>query len=301
MKKILKTVAVVGAILLAGSFVSCKGNKKDGAAESENSVRKIIAGTGGAHAPFEYRNDKNELVGFEPDLVREVFSRLPQYEVEFAIAEAQSTLTGLDAGLYQISFNQWGFNKSRGTKYIFSDVEGVIPHGIAVRKDNTEIKSVFDLPGHKVYTIPGNANDNIYRTWNANHPDKKILVSYVESLPHSLLDVDNGTIDFYYHSKPALIAERDTYGLQDDIKIIDVSLDDNREFSQGIEGSFFYFPIGEEQLRDDFNKAFEAALADGSVKKIFDKYFEGYDFLDSPEYIEKIRGYIAEALADVKK
>lgn len=286
-KNIIKIVAVL--LTVTGfTFVSC--SKK-----TESSVRKIIAGTGGNHAPFEFKDEKGELTGFEVELVREIFKKLPQYEVEFAVAESQSTLTGLDAGLYQISFNQWGYNKNRGSKYIISDVQGVLPHAIAVRKDNTEIKSVFDLPGHKVYTKPGNANDNIYRRWNERHPDKKITVGYREDLENALIDVENGVIDFYYHSKASLVPIIEKYNLKD-IKLIDISLADNHEFTQGIEGSFFYFPIGEEKLRDDFNAVFEELLEDGTVKQLFKQFFSDYEFLNSLDYVKETRAFIQKDL-----
>lgn len=288
-KGIIKTVAVILAASVFALF-SCTNKKAD------SSVRKIVAGTGGNHAPFEFKNEKGELTGFEVELVREIFKKLPQYEVSFVVAESQSTLTGLDAGLYQISFNQWGYNKNRGTKYIISDVQGVLPHAIAVRKDNKEIKSVFDLPGHNVYTKPGNANDNIYRRWNERHPDKKINVGYREDLGNALVDVENGVIDFYYHSKASLVQLIDSLKLKD-IKLIDVSLPDNHEFTQGIEGSFFYFPIGEEKLRDDFNAAFEELLADGTVEKLFHQFFPGYDFLNSLDYVKEARAFIEADLA----
>jgi len=282
-------ILVLSSVVLLTCF-SCKNKNKEG------QIRRIVAGTGGNHSPFEYRNEKGELTGFEVELVREIFKKLPNYEVSFVTADSQSTLTGLDAGLYQISFNQWGYNKNRGSKYIISDVQGVLPHSIAVHKNNTEIKNVWDLPGHKVYTLPGNANDNIYRSWNNRNPDKKIIVDYRESLANALIDVEDGVIDFYYHSKVSLVDIVKKYDLKN-IKLIDIPTEENIEFTQGIEGSFFYFPIGEEKLRDDFNKAYEELLIDGTVKKLFNQFFPGYEFTDTLEYIETCRKFIEKDLA----
>lgn len=292
MKKSLKKLAaVLAASTVLFGLISC--NKKE---RSSNGARKIIVATGGNTAPSTFRNEKDELVGYETDVVKEVFRRLPQYEIEFTIAESHSTLTGLDAGLYQVSYNTWGYNKSRGEKYIVSDVNAVIPHAILLREDNTDIKTVFDLPGHKVITIPGNANDNIYRAWNAKHPDNKIIVGYVETIGDFALQVSNGDIDFYYHSKPVINAKLQQTGIKG-LKVIDVPVDDNYKFKGGLAGNFYYFPKGEEKLRDDFNEAFEAAVADGSIKKIFEKYYPGYEFLVTPEYIKESREFIEKSLA----
>lgn len=292
-KNIIKNLIIIG-LLACGVFLSSCAKKK---AEVNDGTRKIVVATGGNTAPSTYRNEKDELVGYETEVVKEVFSRLPQYTYEFTIAEAHSTLTGLDAGLYQVSYNTWGYNKARGEKYIVSDVNAVIPHAILLRDDNTDIKTVFDLPGHKVITIPGNANDNIYRAWNEKHPNNQIEVGYVETIGDFSLQVLNKEIDFYYHSKPVINAQLEKTGIQG-LKVIDVSVDDNYTFKGGLAGNFFYFPKGEEKLRDDFNQAFEAAVADGAIEKIFQKYYPGYEFLVTPEYIKESREFIEKDLAN---
>ena len=289
--KFFKNFLLVLLALTAGGFFSCKKQ------QAADGIRKIIVATGGNTAPSTFRNEKDELVGYETEVVKEVFSRLPQYKIEFTIAESHSTLTGLDAGLYQVSYNTWGYNKSRGEKYIVSDVNAVIPHAILLREDNKDIKTVFDLPGHKVITIPGNANDNIYRAWNAKHPDNQINVGYVENIGDFSLQVSNGDIDFYYHSKPVINAQLAKTGIKG-LKVIDVSVEDNYTFKGGLAGNFFYFPKGEEKLRDDFNEAFEAALADGAIEKIFSKYYPGYEFLVTPAYIKESREFIEKSLSN---
>ena len=290
--KLLKGLIFVLSIFILGGLTSC--SKKT---EVKDGTRKIVIGTGGNTAPSTFRNEKDELVGYETEVVKEVFSRLPQYSIEFVVADAQSTLTGLDAGLYQVSYNTWGYNKSRGEKYIVSAPNAVIPHAILVREDNTDIKNVFDLPGHKVITLPGNANDNIYRAWNASHPDNQIQVGYVETIGDFSLQVLDKDIDFYYHSKPVIMAQLEKTGIQG-LKVIDVSVEDNYTFKGGLAGGFYYFPRGEEKLRDDFDAAFEAAVVDGAIEKIFQKYYPGYEFLVTPEYIKESREFIEKDLAN---
>lgn len=290
MKKslILLTVAALASSL----FLSCNGNKEKNAASGP---RKIIIGTGGNTPPATYRNEKDELIGYETDLAREIFSRLPQYEIEFVVAS--DTLTGLDAGLYQASYNIWGYNRKRADKYIFSDVESIIPHSIVVRDDNTEINSVFDLGGHTTLTIPGNANDNTYRLWNERHPEKKINIKYVESTGNFLLSVLNKDIDFYYHSTTTITAQLERTKLTG-LRVIDIPESENHEFSLGIPGSHFYFPKGEEKLRDDFNWALKEAVKDGSVKRIFEKYYPELEYLLSEQAIDENTALIKADLAE---
>ena len=126
--------------------------------------------------------------------------------------------------------------------------------------------------------------------------NNKINVGYVETIGDFTLQVSNKDIDFYYHSKPVINAQLQKTGIKG-LKVIDVPVDDNYKFKGGLAGNFYYFPKGEEKLRDDFNEAFEAAVADGSIKKIFEKYYPGYEFLVTPEYIKESREFIEKSLA----
>ena len=44
--------------------------------------------------------------------------------------------------------------------------------------------------------------------------------------------------------------------------------------------------------------ALEAAVVDGAIEKIFQKYYPGYEFLVTPEYIKESREFIEKDLAN---
>ena len=208
----------------------------------------------------------------------------------------------MDAGLYQVGFNQFEYNTTRGEKYIVSDVSGVIPRGILMREDRTDIKGIFDLPHHKTYSQPTNANTNLYKRWNAAHPDQEIILELVDDTllgdyENRLLD---GRIDFYYHFSSYLLAQNAVTGNKG-LKLVEVPLEDKVAFTGVPDGIFYLFPIGEEALADAYNTAFEAALADGSIAKIFDKWYGGQftNRLDA-DYVQYIKDFIVEDLAKAK-
>ena len=98
MKKTKKFWAVLAAAgLLAASFAGCGSNASanagsssgsaasssaEGSSASDSGEKKVIkAVTSGTLAPYFYVNDDNELTGVDIDIVKEVFNRLPQYEL----------------------------------------------------------------------------------------------------------------------------------------------------------------------------------------------------------------------------
>ena len=99
MKKTKKFWAVLAAAgLLAVSFAGCGSNASanagsssgsaasssaEGSSASDSGEKKVIkAVTSGTLAPYFYVNDDNELTGVDIDIVKEVFNRLPQYELK---------------------------------------------------------------------------------------------------------------------------------------------------------------------------------------------------------------------------
>ena len=119
MKKTKKFWAVLAAAgLLAASFAGCGSNASanagsssgsaasssaEGSSASDSGEKKVIkAVTSGTLAPYFYVNDDNELTGVDIDIVKEVFNRLPQYELKIEQADA---LQGVLSGQYDIAVN----------------------------------------------------------------------------------------------------------------------------------------------------------------------------------------------------
>ena len=118
MKKTKKFWAVLAAAgLLAASFAGCGSNASanagsssgsaasssaEGSSASDSGEKKVIkAVTSGTLAPYFYVNDDNELTGVDIDIVKEVFNRLPQYELKIEQADA---LQGVRHFIYVYTF-----------------------------------------------------------------------------------------------------------------------------------------------------------------------------------------------------
>lgn len=68
---------------------SAASSSAEGSSASDSGEKKVIkAATSGTLAPYFYVNDDNELTGVDIDIVKEVFNRLPQYELKIEQADA---------------------------------------------------------------------------------------------------------------------------------------------------------------------------------------------------------------------
>lgn len=311
-----KAVAVLAAGILAVSLAACgnadqsTGGAQTGAqgsttqesaaqssATSDNTEKTkiIVATTGTGPSPFIFQGDDGNLDGYDIAVIKEIFSRLPQYELEFQTTEFASIFTGIDAGYYQMGVNNISYNKERGEKYLFSDVYSVSTYGILVRDDNTDIQTLDDLPGHTTETSPTSYNASMYQSYNEAHPDAQIEVSYIEDSNNTPLSVSDGKIDFELFSKTTLQSQVAEYGLTN-VKIIDVPIEDSTAFMDKLSGNFFVVSKEYPQLVEDINTAFEAALEEGRILEISKQYLgddADNNTILNKEYIEFAKEYIA--------
>lgn len=241
---------------------------------SSEEVTVIKAATSGGPAPYITVNDDGSLTGYDIDVVNELFSRIDEYDVEWKITEFSSIFAGLDSGLYQVGVNHFGFNTDRAEKYIFSDVIAIDPVKILVSKDNTDINSVYDLPGHTTEAAATSYYLSVFDNFNATNPDTPINYTFVEDTGQTPLHVSEGIIDFEIFTGTTLQAQVESLGL-DDVKFIDVSTEENEWLTSGIEtppGTFYLVAKGNEDLANKLNEAFESAIEDGTIYELQKKY-----------------------------
>lgn len=306
MKKFNRLIAAIGiAALLIGTLAACGSENTSVTAPAEDSTDKIkvVAATSGAPSPYIY-DDNGTLYGYDIEVLEEIFSRLPQYELEWEVTEFASILTGIDAGYYQIGVNHLGYNTERAEKYLFSDVMSIDPVAIIVRDDNDEINSIYDLPGHSTEVSATNFYTAVFENYNETNPDDQIELVYVEDVSQTPLHVSDGVVDFELFTKSTLLSQIESLGL-DNFKIIDVTNDDQLDFLyNGVrtspDGCYYLVSKDEEQLLADINAAFEEAVLDGSIQVLGEKYLGVTDETAlTLEDIEEQRAFIENDLKNL--
>ena len=276
MKKVLiKKISATIAILTLGVFAVGCGAKGDSNLENNNDKIKITVGTGANTRPFTYVNEQNELVGYDIEVVKEVFNKLPQYEVSFEKTEFASVLTGLDSDRYQIAANNFALNKVRQEKYIYSDPILKNQYVIVVPKGNNDIKSFEDLVGKTTELRPSNNYTTAIKNYNEENPSNPVKITYTEAdLLPILQHVESGQYDFQLIEKSRINQYIDEYGLK--VDVIDLSEDDANKIAAPY--SYLIISKGNEELAENINQALSDSIEDGTLAEISKKYFNGVDY-----------------------
>lgn len=184
MKKIL-TVTLSALIVLSALLTGC--GKKDSLDTSENtsedSVTKIIVGTGNGYEPYCYLDENGNLAGYEYEVLKAVDELLPQYEFEYQTSDFTNVAISLDAGKIDIAAHQYEYNEERASKYLFGE-EAYTTYVtyLVVPKDNTSVNSLDDLQGKTVYAGGKGSNTTfIIENYNEEHKDNPIKIVNAES------------------------------------------------------------------------------------------------------------------------
>ena len=218
-KKVVQAVAI--GLALAG--VVCTSCSKSAKTTQNSGKRVINIASSSSPNPWIVVDDKGVPGGYDIDVIRLVFERLPQYEPRFIVTEFASIFTGLDSGMYQFGVNHLGYNRARGEKYLFSAPYDYGSHAILVKK-GSPIRSVRDFGGRSTYASPTNFNANQYEEYNKRHPENPITVLYTESDGEYALGVSSGRYDFYYFTRYAIEEKEYRDNLQSTLGIDNIQM-----------------------------------------------------------------------------
>ncbi len=237
----------------------------------------VYAATGGSPRPFVYLDDAGNPTGHNIDLIKAIFAKLPQYDLQIQVTEFSSIFAGLDSDKYQIGVNNFGMNEERKEKYIFTDAIFSNERSIVATKsiDLSNVNTLSDLVGKKFIGGAGVNQTTVVEKYNDANPDKQIDINYTEAdLTVQLQDIQDGKYDFTLIDTPMY------YGYFQPEFNLDLS--EKVLASDEHEDSYLIVSKGHEQLAEDINAALKELVEDGTTKEINEKYF-GKDY--TPYYI----------------
>ncbi len=278
MRTSLKVTFAALSLIAAGTLVSCSSGSKD---SSDKAISVVIA-TDGATKPFTYSDSQGNLTGYDIEVARAVFKKLPQYKVKFQVTDFSGISPGIDSGRYQMGANDFGWEKSRAEKYYFSSPLSKSNNAVLVKSGT--YKTLADLAGKSTIGNPASNYTKSIQDWNKANPDKEIKISYSAdstSINTRFTQVESGKIDFMLYDKISLESAVKEQGF-DNLKIEDISMDTGDAEHDGYE----YFLFGKDsqgkKLQKDVNGVLAKMQADGSLAKISKKYLGG-DFVPKAE------------------
>lgn len=234
-------------------------------------VTVIKAATGGSPKPYTYVDENNEVTGYDIEVLKEVFDRLPQYELQIEVTDFASIFSGLNSGLYQIGVNSFTYNEERAQNFLYSYPYDKNAYVVIQKTGATPITSFEEAAGHSTEGGTSGAIQNGIEIWNQQNPDKTINQTYTEAeIPVILQHVEDGTIDFYIMDPvmyDTYLAEYD-YDLQEtELKQESVDL-----ISKNL-NAYFLLPKDQEDLRTEINAVIKELRDDGTLSKLTQKWF----------------------------
>ncbi len=270
LRKLIALLLVVSvfAATLAGCGNSTASQSSDGGeAASETPVTTVKVGYTGTLVHKAYLNEDGEAEGYDIEVLREVFKRLPQYELEFyATGEFASLFSGVQSGNYQIAASNLSYSDERGETYLYTQPYGTL-HYLFVSRDGS-INSFESAVGKTLLITAGLSTATAFEQWNEDHPDQQVNIQYTDST-NTLQDIEEGRGDFTVtftinFNEEQAEYHRDLVGVE--IPADDLLLICNDAYV------YYLLPKDQEQLRTDIDAVLKELAEDGTLKTLSEQF-----------------------------
>lgn len=259
-----KKIAAFGlaALMTAALVTGCGGQKAAQSGSGSGDKGKIIVGLDDNFPPMGFKDENNEIVGFDVDLAKEASKRLGR-EVEFKAIDWSSKEAELKSGRVNVLWNGLDITEKRKENMLFSDPYMDNRQIIFVKKGRTDIKDEQSLAGKAIGTQSASTAEEYLDKTDFYKKDVKEVKKYADFVS-AFMDLENGRIDAvigdeivgrYYMSKHP-----------DSIEAVDVAVGPVSTFG-------IAFAKDNQQLRDEVQKVLDEMKADGTMAKISEKWF----------------------------
>ena len=225
----------------------------------------VIVGLDDTFAPMGFRNDQNELVGFDVDLAKLVFETL-DIEVRFQPIDWAAKVLELDAGNIDMIWNGLTITEPRRLEMLFSDPY-ISNRQIVLTKADATIDTISELDGTTVAAQLGSASEDAIKA-NAIFEDLTLITT--DSFNDALLELDANSVG-------AVVVD-EIYGRY----VISQNPGEYRVMTETL-GDEFYgigFRLGNTTIRDTVNDTLFDLIESGDALAIAQEWFAEDIFLD---------------------
>ena len=259
----IKKLFLSAGLMLSMLVTGCGGDSGNSGAQNSADSKKIVVGLDDEYAPMGFKDESNQIVGFDVDLAKEATKRLGT-EVEFKAIDWSSKEAELKSGRIDVLWNGLDITPERQENMLFSDPYMDNRQIVFVRAgENLNIAAEADLSGKAVGTQSGSTAEtyiNSVPDLQNSFTEFKTYGDYVSAF----MDLENGRLDAvvcdeivgrYYMAKHP-----------DKLQAVDVAVGPVTQFG-------IAFDKGNTELRDKIQKAFDEIVADGTATKISEQWF----------------------------
>ena len=250
MKKLLFALAVAGVALAAS-------------AQEKDVLRVAIDPT---YEPFTYKTADGTPTGFDVDIANAICEQIKR-KCEFVEQVWDSMIPGLQAKKYDVIISSMSITADRLRVVDFTDKYYNTPSKIVVRND-IKFDGVASLKGKKIGVLKGSTQEKY-----ANGELKKVgvVVTPYEAQDQVYLDIKSGRLDGTVADVLEVTAGFLSKPEGKDYGVVGPDLYIPKYFGQG---AGFALRKGRGDLKAELSAAIKAIRANGTYKKINDKYFK---------------------------
>ena len=261
-KTVLMTSLFAAACLwLAGCQKPAEPAKTEASAPAAQTKEQIVVACSGTAVPYSYMDGKVHK-GFEADMWQEIGKR-SGYDIKMVTTGFAAIFGMLDSGQADVAGNYFGMSPERMKRYQASIPYATDTIYTAVQKDS-KIQSMADLKGKKISVMEGTQAMELVQKDKGKYGFN--VVVYGAEGTTAMQELNLGRVDAWIES--ILTIKLDSKKANMEFKIIDQPLSTT---------NIAYFvkkddPAAAKKLAA-INKAVESMLADGTVKKLSEKWF----------------------------
>jgi len=224
-------------------------------------ARVYLVGTDAAYPPFEFQNDKNEVVGFTVELLNAVADK-GGFKVRYLNTPWEGIFATLQEGDRDIIASSVTITDERKESMAFSEPYFEAHQLIIVDRQRASIKTLPELKDLRVAVQAGTTGDAVVQ----QHLGKSnARIKRFDSMPQALKALESGSVD-------AVVGDNGV--VQNYLKDHAASfatVSDPQNFHPELYG--FAVKKGNQTLLGKIDKGLEAIKADGSYDRIYRKYF----------------------------
>lgn len=253
-KKVLIIIGVILLIVILGVAVAFNQNTK----EDDNT---FVLGMDDSFPPMGYRNENNELVGFDIDLAQEVCNKLGM-KLEVQTISWAAKEQELDSGNIDCIWNGFGYTEERNEAMTLTNPY-VKDRSMFVVKGNSSYTNQDELKGKKIGVQSGSIQE---KRLNDSEYGKELdeVIGYTDYLT-ALMDLETGNIDAVYMSQIS-----GNYIIQNQDK--DFKTFDAIGIGEESKGMVIAFKKGNTELKDKVENALNELRAEGKLKELSEKW-----------------------------
>lgn len=256
MKRLIKILICIIIISIILGIVVLKVNKN----VNENADNTLTIGLDDSFPPMGFRNDSNEIVGFDIDLAKAVGNEVGM-NVEFQPISWAEKEQELNSGKIDCIWNGFAYTEERAKIMTLSDVY-VKGEMYFILKNGSEIKSQEELKGKKI----GVQNGSVQQAdLESSDLGKKIEILKYGDFLTAFMDLDVGGIDAVFCS--SITGNYLMTSLNKNYITIP-----SKDISTA-SGSVIAFKKGNTELKDKVQNAFNKLLNEGKLDEISIRWF----------------------------